>query len=92
MGFGRGFDQEKLCGDGGGGEGRDEGFLAFEGVGEGVKGLVVDWDSGDGGGEAMSAALASKDCDFETSVEELVEDGWAEVASGLRESLVSVFF
>ena len=40
----------------------------------------------------MRAALASKDCDFEASVEELVEDGWAEVASGLRENLVSVIW
>lgn len=31
----------------------------------------------------MSAALAGKDRDFEASVEELVEDGWAKVASGL---------
>ena len=42
MDFGRGFDQEKLCGDSGRGKGRDEGFLAFEGVGEGVEGVVVD--------------------------------------------------
>lgn len=34
----------------------------------------------------MSAALASKDCDIETSVDKLIEDGWAEVASGLREN------
>ena len=40
----------------------------------------------------MRAALASKDCDFEASVEELVEDGWAEVASGLRENLLSVIW
>ena len=38
----------------------------------------------------MSAALASKDCDIEASVEELVENGWAEVTRGLRERLVSV--
>jgi hypothetical protein len=92
MGFGGGFDQEKLCGDSGGGEGGDDGFLASEGVGEGVQGVVVDWDGGDGGGEAMSAALASEDCDLEASVEELVEDGWAEIASGLRESLILIFW
>ena len=40
----------------------------------------------------MSAALASKDCDFKASVDELVEDGWAEVASGLRENLVLVIW
>ncbi len=79
-----------MCGDSGGAEGGDEGFLAFEGVGEGVEGVVVDWDGGDGGGKAMSAAFASKDCDFEASVEELLKDGWAEIASGLRENLVSV--
>lgn len=40
----------------------------------------------------MSAALAGKDGDLEASVEELVEDSWAQVASGLRGSLVSVFW
>ncbi len=40
----------------------------------------------------MSVVLASKDCDFEASVEELVEYGWAEVASSLRESLMSRFW
>lgn len=34
----------------------------------------------------MSAAVASEDCDFEASIEELVEDGWAKIASGLRVS------
>lgn len=38
----------------------------------------------------MGAALASKDCNVEASVEELVEDGWAEVTRGLRERSVSV--
>ena len=92
MGFGRGFDQEKLCGDSDGGEGRDEGFLSSEGVGEGVEGVGVDWDDGGEGGKAMSVVLASKDCDFEASVKELVEYGWAEVASSLRESLMSRFW
>lgn len=65
--------------------------MSSEGVGEGVEGVVVDWDDGDEGGKAMSVVLASKDCDFEASVEELVEYGWAEVASSLRESLMSRF-
>ena len=39
----------------------------------------------------MSAALASKDCDLEASVEELVGYSRAQVAGGLRESLVSIF-
>lgn len=42
MGFGRGFDQEKLCSDSGRGEDRDDGVLALEGVGEGIEGVVVD--------------------------------------------------
>lgn len=37
----------------------------------------------------MSAAVAGEDCDFEASVDELGEDGGTEVASGLRESVVS---
>ena len=40
----------------------------------------------------MSAALTSKDCDFEAGVEKLIQNGWAEVAGGLRESLASIFF
>ena len=64
--------------------------MACKGVGEGVEGIIVDWDGGDRGGEAMSAALPSKDCDFEASLEELIEDGWPEVASGLRENLLSI--
>ena len=91
MGLGRGFNQEKLCGDSGGADGRDDGFLAFEGVGEGFEGVVVDWDDGDRGWKAMSAAVASKDCDLEAGVEELLEDDWAEIAGGLRESLILVF-
>lgn len=38
----------------------------------------------------MGAAFASKDCDFETSVEESIEDGWAKVTSGLGDGLLSV--
>lgn len=97
MGFGRRFDQEELGGDGGGGDGGggdggDDGLLTMEGVGEGVEGVVVDWDGGDGRGEVVGAALASEDCNFEASDEELVEDSWAEIASGLHKSLVSVFW
>ena len=91
MGLGRGFNQEKLCGDSGGADGRDDGFLAFERVGEGFEGVVVDWDGGYGGWKAMSAAVASKDCDLTTGVEVLLEDGWPEIACGLRESLILVF-
>jgi len=90
-GLGRGFDQQELSGDGGGGEGGDDGLLAFEGVGEGVEGVVVNRDGGDGGGEVVGAALASEDGNFEASGEELLQDGWAEVASGLHGSLMSVF-
>lgn len=57
--------------------------MAFQGVGEGVQGVVVDWDGVDGGREAMSAAFASKDSDLEASIEELIEDGWAQIPSGL---------
>lgn len=78
-----------MCGDSDGGKGRDKGFLPSEGIGEGVEGVVVDWDDDDGGGKAMSVVLASKDCDLKASVDELVEYGWTEVASGLRESLMS---
>ena len=39
----------------------------------------------------MTAAFASENGDFEASFEELVEDGWAKIASGLRCILVSVF-
>lgn len=90
MGFGRGLNQEKLSSDSNGGEGRDKGFLAFECVGERVEGVIVNWDGGDGGGKVMRAALAGKYCDFEASMEELVEDCWAEIASRLREKLASV--
>ena len=38
----------------------------------------------------MSAALASKDCDFEASLEELIKDAWPEVTSGLCENLLSI--
>lgn len=31
----------------------------------------------------MRAALSSQDCDFEASLQNLFEDGWAEVACGL---------
>ena len=34
----------------------------------------------------MSAAVASEDSDFEASIEELVEDGWTKIASGLSVS------
>lgn len=90
MGFGRRFNQEKLPSDSNGGKGRDEGFLAFECVCERVEGVIVNRDGGDGGGKAMRAAFASKYCDFEASMEELVEDGRAEIASRLREKLASV--
>ena len=39
----------------------------------------------------MSAATASEDCDFEASVKESLEDGWAEVASTLGVSHGSVW-
>lgn len=89
MGFGGCFNQEELCGDGNRGEGRDEGFLALQSGGEGVKGVIVDRDDSDGGGKAVSAALASQDGHFEAGLEKMVEDGWAEVAGGLRESVLS---
>ncbi len=38
----------------------------------------------------MSAAIASKDCDFEASIEKSIENSGPEVASGLDEGLVSV--
>ena len=38
----------------------------------------------------MSAAVASKDCDFEASIDQFIENGWADIASGLCESLVLV--
>ena len=38
----------------------------------------------------MSAAIASKDCDFEASIEKSIKNGGAEVASGLVEGLESV--
>lgn len=63
--------------------------MAFEGIGEGLEGVVVDVDDGHGGGKAVSAALASQDCDFEASVQYFFEDGWAEVACGLT---LRVFF
>lgn len=65
--------------------------MAFEGVGQRLQGVVVDGNGGDGRGEATSAGTASEYCDFEASVEELIEDDRAEVASGLRESSKSVF-
>ena len=43
-------------------------------------------DGGDGRGGSMSAAVASEDSDFEASIEELVEDGWTKIASGLSVS------
>ena len=35
----------------------------------------------------MGAAVTGQDRDFEASVEELVENGWAKVASSLHENL-----
>ncbi len=89
MGFGCSFNQKDLGSESGGGEGGYDGFLALKGVGERVKGLIVDGDGGDGGRKGMTAALTSENCDFEASFEKLVEDGWAKVASGLRGHLVS---
>lgn len=89
-GFRSGFDQEKLCGDGGTAEGRDDSFLASEGVGERFQGVIVDWDDGDGGGKAMGAAVARQDGDGETIIEKLLEDGWTKIASGLGDSSMSV--
>ena len=63
--------------------------MAFEGIGEGLEGVVVDGDDGHGGGKAVRAALSSQDCDFEASLQNLIEDGWAEVACGL---ILRVFF
>lgn len=92
VGFGRGLDEEELGGDGGGGEGRDEGFLAVESGGQGVEGVVVDGDGGDGRGKVVSVVLAGQDGYFEAGAQEVVEDGWAEVAGGLRERVLSVVF
>lgn len=58
MGFGGGFDEQELGGDGAGGEGGDQGVLAGEGVREGREGVVVDWDGGHRGGEGVRAAGA----------------------------------
>lgn len=66
--------------------------MTFKGIGEGFEGVVVHWNDGDRRGEFRSATLACKDGDLEASVEELVEDGWAEVASDLREMWGSVLF
>lgn len=38
----------------------------------------------------MRAAVASKDGDGETIIEELLEDGWTKIASGLCEISMSV--
>jgi hypothetical protein len=80
-----------LGGDSNGGEGRDDGVLALEGVGEGFEGVIVDWNGGDRGREAMRAGPASEDGNFEACIGELVEDSWAEVASGLRGAGVSLW-
>ena len=85
VGFSGGLDEEKLAGDGGGAKGGDDGVLSFESVGEGLKGVVVDWSRGNGRGQGVAAALASEDGDCEASVDQLGEDGRANVASGLRE-------
>ena len=84
MGFSRRFDKEKLGGDGGGAESRDDGVLAFESTGEGVEGVVVDCDRGDGGGQGIVAAFASEDGDFEASVDQFGEDSWAKIAGSLK--------
>lgn len=74
-----------MCGQSGRGEGGDKGVLILKSVCEGVKGGVVDWDYGNGGGKGVgSAGLTGEDCDGEAGFKELVEDGWAEVACGLR--------
>ena len=57
--------------------------MALKGIGEGVEGVVLDWNSVDRGREAMSAAFTSKDGDLEAGIEELVEDGRAQIPSGL---------
>ena len=90
MGFGRRFDKKKLGGDGGRAESRDDGVLAFESIGEGVEGVVVDCDRGDGGGQGVVAALASEDGDFEAGVDESGENSWAKIAGSLKGDGMSV--
>lgn len=59
--------------------------MAIESVREGVEGVIVDGDDVNGGGKVViAAALASQNCYFETSFQDLFENGWAEVARGLR--------
>ena len=65
--------------------------MAFEGVGEGLDGVIVNGDGTDSGRKAVSAIQASKNYDLEASFEELVEDGRAEVAGGLREVICQYF-
>lgn len=59
VGFGRGFNEEKLSGDDGGAEGGDDCILALKGVGERIERFVVNWGNGDGWRKAMGAGFAS---------------------------------
>ena len=57
--------------------------MATESRDEGVEGVVVDGDDGDGGRETWVAAVAGQDGDLEVGVEKLLENGGAEVAGSL---------
>jgi hypothetical protein len=57
--------------------------LAPQGVGEGVKGIIVDVSDGDRGRKSVCAADAGEDGDVEASLEKLVEDAGAKIAGSL---------
>ena len=78
------MDEGELFVESGGAEGGDDGILTLESLGEGVKGVVVDGFHGDGGRKGVGAVLTSEDGDVEAGINELLENGRAEVASGLE--------
>ena len=59
--------------------------MTLEGIGEGVEGVIVDWDDGDRWGEAVGASLPSKDSDLKACVEEVGENSRAKIAGSLCE-------
>ena len=67
--------------------------MTLKSLGEGVKGVVVNWFNGDsdGGRKAMVAILTSKNGDVEASIDELLKNGRAEGTSGLGRIQGSAF-
>lgn len=66
--------------------------MTLKSLSKGVKGVVINRFDADGGRKAIVAILASKNGDVEASIDELLENGRAEVASGLGKIQGSAFW